>query len=82
VIRQAAALPPAPAGAAAIDDPSVWIREMVEIAETDIYAPPIGAGNGPYRLTAAYKVKVAAVADQLAATAGARLASILNQAFP
>lgn len=82
VIRQAAALPPAPADAAAITDTGIWVQEMIEIAKTDIYAPPIGNGNGPYQLTPAYKANVIAVDSLLAAVAGARLAVILNQAFP
>ena len=43
---------------------------------------PIGNGNGPYQLTPAYKANVMAVDSRLAAVAGARLAVILNQAFP
>jgi len=82
VLRQAAEIPAAPADAAADTDVDDWVRDSLEVAKTVVYAPPIGDGDGPYRLTEAYKAKAGKACRDLAALAGARLAHFLNAAFP
>lgn len=77
-IAFAGRLPAAPAGQVAISDPDDWARESFEAARDVAYAPPIGAGRGPYRLTHTYRVRAGSVAQQRIALGGARLANILN----
>jgi hypothetical protein len=55
-----------------------WISESFEDAEADVYVGPIGAGAGPFTITAAYKKAARALAEKRVALAGARLANVLN----
>jgi len=63
---------------AAIDDPSVWVKESFALAQSKVYVSPIGNGPGPYKLDAAYRTQARQVAQQQVALAGARLARLLN----
>jgi hypothetical protein len=55
-----------------------WVTESLEAAQATVYSAPIGPGNGPFTLTAAYKADARAVAGQRIALAGARLANLIN----
>jgi S1/P1 Nuclease len=57
-----------------------WVAESGDLARRVGYAPPIGNGAGPYRLTPAYRAQVRQVAAQRIALAGWRLAVLLNRA--
>ena len=73
------ALPSPPASAADDLDVSHWLEECFEAAQQTVYKPPIGAGEGPFTLTPAYKTAALKLAQQKVALAGARLAKILNE---
>jgi hypothetical protein len=77
-IAAAAQLPAAPAAAAAVTDETVWIQESFDAARQFAYAPPVGAGAGPYQLDANYKKNAFAEAQARVALAGARLANLIN----
>jgi S1/P1 Nuclease len=79
VIAAAKQLPKPSAGKAKIKDADVWITESFNLAKSKVYKSPIGAGPGPFTLTAKYKATAQAAAKQRAALAGARLANLLNQ---
>jgi hypothetical protein len=74
-------LPPPPARLAKVRDEAVWIDEGVEVAKTHAYRAPIGVGEGPFTLDAAYAHAAKAVARKRAALAGARLARVLTDAL-
>lgn len=57
---------------------SDWIDESFNDAQTKVYVSPILAGNGPFKLTAAYRNAAKQEAKDRIALAGARLANILN----
>jgi hypothetical protein len=57
---------------------STWIKESFEDAQQDVYVTPIGAGDGPFTLTPAYRSSASKVAKERVALAGARLATLLN----
>ena len=78
VIKAADKLPAPDATLAAKSDAKDWVLESFQAAQTDVYVSPIGAGNGPFTLTSAYKANAKAVAKQRIALAGARLANLLN----
>jgi hypothetical protein len=80
---QAAAekLPAPPPTKAAIQDEQVWLREGLSLAQSDVYAKPIGVGHGPFAIDPAYQKNARALAKKRIALAGARLANLLNQAF-
>jgi hypothetical protein len=59
-------------------DAADWINESVNIAETFVYSNPIGAGNGPFTITTAYKDQAQKIAAERVALAGARLANLIN----
>jgi S1/P1 Nuclease len=67
--------------AAAVSDVAVWIEEGLSIAQTKIYVAPIGTGDGPFAVTAAYQALADKLGAQRIALAGARLASLLNEAL-
>jgi hypothetical protein len=69
------------AKAAAVSDVTEWITEGLTLAETKIYAPPIGVGDGPFAITPAYQDAAYALGKQRIALAGARLANLLNDAL-
>jgi hypothetical protein len=77
-IDAAAALPAAPAAAAAVTDEGVWIQESFEAARQFAYAPPVGPGAGPYQLDADYQKNARTEAQARVALAGARLANLIN----
>ena len=59
-------------------DAATWIKESFDDAQKDVYVAPIGAGNGPFTLTTAYRTAARKVAKERVALAGARLANVLN----
>lgn len=59
-------------------DVATWIKESFDDAQQDVYVAPIGAGDGPFTLTSAYRVSARKVAQERVALAGARLARVLN----
>jgi hypothetical protein len=68
---------PGAAGAAVLDE-AIWVHESFELAQSQAYQPPIGAGPGPFILTPAYRANAKSVAREQIALAGARLANVLN----
>jgi hypothetical protein len=71
-------LAPADPVLAAKMDASDWINESFNIAETFVYSSPVGAGDGPFTITAAYNDKAQKIAAERVALAGQRLANIIN----
>ena len=71
-------LPPAGIADAAELDEAIWVQESFELAKSQAYKPPIGAGAGPFTLTPAYRANANSVARKQIALAGARLANVLN----
>ena len=59
-------------------DASDWIKESFDIAETVVYSDPVGAGDGPFTITPAYKDKAQKIAAERVALAGQRLANLIN----
>ena len=78
VMRAARKLPRADATLAAKSDEKDWIAESFQEAKQAVYAPPIEPGNGPFKLTSAYKKAAGKLAKQRVALAGTRLANLLN----
>jgi hypothetical protein len=72
------ALPVAEPTLVAKKDASDWVNESFEAAKQTVYTAPIGSGDGPFTVTAAYRVKAKQVARQRIALAGVRLANLLN----
>jgi len=72
------ALPKPNATKAAISDEAVWIAEGVQLAQTSVYVAPVGLGDGPFTLDAAYQKAALALGRQQLSLAGARLANLLN----
>ena len=72
------ALPPADIAAAAIEDEGVWLQESFALAQTVVYANPIGPGSGPFVLDDAYTTRAKNVARERVALAGARLARLIE----
>ena len=62
----------------AVLDEAIWVRDSFELAQSTVYKPPVGAGRGPFTITAAYRASAKSVARRQIALAGARLANILN----
>jgi hypothetical protein len=71
-------LPKARAAKADVLDEAVWIQESFELAQSEVYTAPIGAGAGPFVITPAYRANAKSVARVQIALAGARLANVLN----
>jgi len=44
-----------------------------------VYVAPIGAGDGPFTITPAYRIAAKKLAEQRVALAGVRLANLLNE---
>ena len=80
-IENAKQLPPADPQLAAISNEEIWIQESFEAAQTRVYVAPIGGGVGPFELTDGYRSAARELAAQRIALAGARLASLLNEAL-
>jgi hypothetical protein len=59
-------------------DAADWVEESFEDAKNAVYVAPIGAGAGPFTITAAYTDAARILAKQRVALAGARLAHLLN----
>jgi hypothetical protein len=78
VLKAAAALQRADPTEAGDLNLAHWATEGLNLARTNVYAPPIGAGNGPFMLTATYKADAKRLAARQIALAGARLANVLN----
>jgi S1/P1 Nuclease len=78
VLRKARKLPEPKASLVAKTDEKEWVAEGFQAAQKIVYAPPVGAGDGPYTLTPEYKKKAGNLAKQRVALAGARLAKLLN----
>jgi hypothetical protein len=74
-------LPAAQVAAASIGDPGAWLLESFQLARTVAYKRPVGAGKGPYYVTARYQAAVATTAERQVALAGARLARLLDAAL-
>jgi hypothetical protein len=74
-------LTPPAATLAKVTDEAVWIDESFEAAKTHAYKAPIGGGDGPYTVTAAYTNSARALARKRVALAGARLARLLTDAL-
>lgn len=72
------ALPKPNAKKAAINDEGSWISEGVQLAQTAVYVAPIGVGDGPFAVDAAYQKAALALGRQQLSLAGARLANLLN----
>jgi hypothetical protein len=71
---------PAPnATLAAKSDAKDWVAESFDAAKQTAYvSPPIGAGGGPFALTASYKTDAKQLAQERVSLAGTRLANLLN----
>jgi hypothetical protein len=67
-----------PTAQAGITDDTVWIQESFAAAKKYAYAPPVGAGAGPFTLDAHYKQAARTEAKKRVALAGARLANLIN----
>jgi hypothetical protein len=72
------ALPAPNSTQAAKSDAKDWVDESFTDAQSSVYVNPIGAGDGPFTITAAYKDSAKKLAQQRVALAGARLANMLN----
>ena len=58
---------------------ATWIAESFAAAKKSVYVnPPIGPGDGPFTLTAAYRADAHKIASARVALAGARLANVIN----
>jgi hypothetical protein len=79
VILGAKKLAPAKAALARKSDERDWVEESFRAAERVVYAKPVGTGDGPFHLTAAYQKKAQKLARERVALAGQRLANLLNQ---
>jgi len=80
-ITYAKALPAADSILAGELDTHKWIEECAAQAQSDVYKAPIGAGDGPFTITAAYHTSSSTLATKQIALAGRRLAAILNVAL-
>lgn len=78
VTKAARKLPKADAGPAGKSDEKDWIAESFQAAQQTVYTAPVGPGDGPFTLSAAYKKAAGKLAKQRVALAGARLANLLN----
>ena len=74
----AAHIQPAPAAKAAILDEHQWVIESFDLAQGEVYRPPVGAGAGPFSLNSKYRNGARALARKQVALAAARLANVLN----
>jgi S1/P1 Nuclease len=77
-INAARALPKADPTQSSIADEAAWVDESFQTAQQFAYRAPIGAGNGPFTLTNAYKIAAKNEARKRIALAGGRLANMLN----
>jgi hypothetical protein len=80
-VAAARKLQPPPATLATVTDEAAWIDEGVAIAKSRAYVDPIGVGEGPFTVNAAYTQSAEAAARTRAALAAARLARLLIDAL-
>lgn len=80
-VTVAKSLPQADATASADSNEQDWAAESFKLAQADVYVAPIGAGLGPYTVTADYTAQTKQVASRQVALAGARLAALLKTAL-
>jgi hypothetical protein len=59
-------------------DAADWINESFAIAETSVYAAPVGTGSGPFTITQAYMDNAKKIAAERVALAGQRMANLIN----
>jgi hypothetical protein len=59
-------------------DAADWIHESFEAAQQSVYITPIASGDGPFRITPAYRSAAKELAKKRIALAGVRLANLLN----
>lgn len=71
-------LAPADSVLARIKDEGEWVKESFDLAQGEVYKPPVHAGTGPFTLTASYRNGARNLAAKRVALAGARLANLLN----
>lgn len=74
-------LPPADPDKAKDDKEADWAAESFALAKSTVYRAPIGLQTGPYKMTAAYTARTKKVSEQQVSLAGARLATLLKEAF-
>jgi hypothetical protein len=77
-VTYAKKLPPVDAALGSDVNAATWIQESFDDAQTVVYVAPIGAGDGPFTLTPAYRANAGKVAKKRVALAGVRLANLLN----
>ena len=80
-VRRAARLPRPDDRVGAIDDERQWVHESFLIAQNSVYIPPIGDGQGPWRIDGPYRSIAHRIAGERLALAGYRLAHLLNEAL-
>lgn len=73
-----ARLKPADPRKVAISDPTRWADESEQLAQTYVYAAPVGTDQANYALTKAYRDTAKTVAASQIELAGERLAAALN----
>lgn len=72
-------LPAADSSSAAKKDAADWTKESFEGAKQNVYVAPVGDGDGPFTITAAYRAHAKKLARERVALAGVRLANLLNE---
>jgi S1/P1 nuclease len=77
-LAAAKGLPEADSKSASNTDTESWINESVDDAQHYVYVAPIGPGDGPFTITAAYFAAAKKLGSERIALAGARLANLLN----
>jgi hypothetical protein len=77
-VTYAKKLPAADTTAGSDLDATHWIKESFDDAKTAVYVAPIGAGDGPFTTTPAYRAAARKLAKERVALAGVRLANLLN----
>lgn len=78
VIKAAAELPVPDPALAAETDAQQWVQESFQLAQSNVYFSPIGAGTGPFTLTTTYISDAKELAQKQIALGGKRLANMLN----
>jgi hypothetical protein len=71
-------LPAADATLGSDPNSATWIKESFDDAQSVVYVAPIGAGDGPFTTTPAYRAAARKLAKERVALAGVRLANLLN----
>jgi hypothetical protein len=75
------AFPAAPPSKAAILDENVWIGEGLVLAQSAVYQPPVGLGDGPFTIDSVYENAALSLGKQQIALAGVRLARVIEDCF-